>query len=65
MTIFPFPINEAAQVYNKASRLKPSAAPEKERGGPRDVVNISDEAKRRQALDQARSEVLDRALTTK
>ena len=59
MTVTPFQIYEAMHLYNRLSKLKPSAILEKERGEPRDVVNVSAEAKKRQILDQARTEVLD------
>ena len=59
MTVFPFQVSEALHLYNRLSKLKPSAILEKEPGEPRDVVNISSEAKKRQILDQTRTEVLD------
>ncbi len=60
MTIFPFQFNEVMQVYNRISKLKPSVLLEKGNEEPRDIVNISDDAKKRQMLEQARSEVLER-----
>jgi hypothetical protein len=59
MTVTPFQIHEAMHLYNRLSKLKPSAILETERGEPRDLVNVSAEAKKRQILDQARTEVLD------
>ncbi len=60
MTIFPFQFNEVMQVYNRISKLKPSVLLEKGNEEPRDIVSISDDAKKRQMLEQARSEVLER-----
>lgn len=60
MTIFPFQINEVMHLYNRVSKLKPSAILEREAAEPRDVVNISTEAKKRQVMDQARADVLER-----
>jgi len=65
MTVLPFQINEVMHLYNRLSKLKPSAILEKEQGGPRDIVHISAEAKKRQVLDQARSEVLDQIRNTR
>ena len=59
MTVFPFQVNEASHLYNRLSKLKPSAILEKDQGEPQDVVHISPEAKKRQILDQARTEVLE------
>lgn len=57
MTVFPFQINEVAHLYNRLSKLKSPAIRDKEQGEPQDVVSISTEAKKRQVLDQAKSEV--------
>lgn len=65
MTIFPFQINEVMHLYNRVSKLKPIALLEREQGEPQDVVNISAEAKKRQILEQARSEVLERIRETR
>ena len=65
MTVFPFQINEVMHLYNRVSKLKPSTILEKEQGEPQDVVHISAEAKKRQILDQARTEVLDQIRKTK
>jgi hypothetical protein len=65
MTVTPFQLNEAMHLYNRLSKLKPSAILEKEPSEPRDVVNVSAEAKKRQILDQARTEVLDQIRHTK
>ena len=65
MTVFPFQINEVMHLYNRVSKLKPSTILEKEQGEPRDVVHISAEAKKRQILEQARTEVLDQIRKTK
>jgi hypothetical protein len=60
MTLFPFQINEVMHLYNRVSKLKPSAILEKEQGEPQDIVLISPEAKKKQILEQAKSEVLER-----
>lgn len=60
MTIFPFQVNEANQIYNRLAKLKPSTILEKEPNEPQDVINISAEAKKRQVLEQARKETLER-----
>lgn len=65
MTVFPFQLSEVMHLYNRVSKLKPSAILEKEATEPKDVVNISAEGKKRQILDQARTEVLDRIRQTR
>ncbi len=58
MTIFPYQINEAIHVYNRTSKIKPSSVIEKTYEEPQDIVSISDEAKKRQIMEQARHEVM-------
>ena len=58
MTVFPYAANEALHLYSRLSKLKPSMLLEREQNEPHDVVRISAEAKKRQILDQARTEVL-------
>ena len=65
MTAFPFQIQEVTHLYNRLSKLKPSAIIEKDQGEPQDVVHISAEAKKRQILDQARTEVLEQIRKTR
>lgn len=66
MTIAPFQTNEVIQLYNRISKLKPSMILDKEeQPEPQDVVKISAEAKKKQILEQARSEVLERIRETK
>jgi hypothetical protein len=61
MTIALFQTNEVIQLYNRISKLKPSMILGKEeQQEPQDVVKISAEAKKKQILEQARSEVLER-----
>lgn len=64
MTIAPFQTNEVMQLYNRISKLKPSMILDKE-AEPEDVVKISAEAKKKQILEQTRSEVLERIRDTK
>jgi hypothetical protein len=64
MSVFPFQMNEVVRLYNRVSKLNPSTILEKERGEPQDVVNISTEAKKKQILEKARSEVLERIRNT-
>ena len=65
MMVFPFPLQEVSHLYNRLSKLKPSAIIEKEQSEPQDVVHISAEAKKRQILDQARTEVLEQIRKTR
>ncbi|MBI5634134.1 MAG: hypothetical protein HZA15_11740 [Nitrospirae bacterium] len=62
MTIFPNQIGEVLHLYNRVAKMKPSTLLEKESDGigPRDMVSISEEAKKQQILSQAKSEVLER-----
>lgn len=60
MTAFPFQINEVMHLYNRVSKLKPSTILEREQKEPQDVVSISAEGKKKQVLEQARTEVLER-----
>jgi hypothetical protein len=65
MTVFPFQIQEVQHLYNRLSKLKPAAILDSEKAEPRDTVSISTEAKKRQILDQARSEVLTQIRNTR
>jgi len=65
MTVFFFQTNEVMQLYNRLSKLKPSTILEKDPEEPQDVVNISAEGKKRQVLDQTRTEVLDHIRNTR
>jgi hypothetical protein len=65
MTVFPSQINEVMSVYNRISKVKPATILERNLGGPRDTVHISDEAIKRQILDQAKPEVREQKPTTK
>mgnify|MGYP001627101996 CR=1 FL=1 len=60
MTIYPFQLNEANIIYNRLAKLKPSTFLEKEMDEPQDIVSISTEAKRRQILEQAKAEALEK-----
>jgi len=62
MTIFPSQIGEVLHLYNRVSKMKPSTLLERESDstGPRDMVSISEDAKKQQILSQAKSEVLER-----
>lgn len=60
MTIYPFQLNEANNIYNRLSKLKPTTFLEKEIDEPQDIVSISTEAKRRQILEQAKAEALEK-----
>ena len=59
MTLFPFQVNEVMHLYNRVAKLKPSAILEKDQVEPQDFVNISAEAKKRQVLEQTRSDVIE------
>ena len=65
MAIFPYAANEAVHLYNRLSKLKPSTLLNREQNEPQDVVRISAEAKKRQILDQARTEVLAQIRNTR
>lgn len=65
MTVLPSQINEVMNVYNRISKVKPSRILERDPGGPRDAVHISDEAIKRQILDQAKPDVRAQNPTTK
>ena len=65
MTAFPFQVNEVMHVYNRLSKLRPSTILEKDQAEPQDVVQISTEAKKRQVLDQTRSEVMEQIRKTR
>jgi hypothetical protein len=66
MTVAPFQTDEVMQLYNRISKLKPSMILDKEeQPEPQDVVHISAEAKKKQIVEQTRSEVLDRIRETK
>jgi len=62
MTIFPNQISEVMHLYNRVAKMKPSSLLERESegSGPRDMVSISESAKKQQILSQAKSEVLER-----
>lgn len=60
MSIFPYQIGEIVNLYNRISKINPSTIIEKENEEPQDVVNISSEAKKKQILEKARNEVMDR-----
>lgn len=62
MTIFPNQIGEVMHLYNRVAKMKPSTLLERESEGvaSRDMVSISEEAKKQQILSQAKSEVLER-----
>lgn len=59
MTIFPFHINEVMHVYNRISKLRASVCLENEETRAGDIVNISAEAKKKQVIAEARSDVLE------
>jgi hypothetical protein len=60
MKVPPFQINEVMYLYSRIAKLKPSTLLEKGQDEPQDIVNISSEAKKKQILTQARSEVLEK-----
>lgn len=62
MTIFPNQIGEVLHLYNRVAKMKPSTLLDRgnDSTSARDVVNISEEAKKQQILSQAKSEVLER-----
>ena len=59
MILLPFQINDAAQIFSKISKLKPSALLEKAREA-QDIVSISVEGKKENILAQTRKEVMER-----
>lgn len=60
MTISPFQFNEIVHLYNRVSKLKPSAILERDYPEPQDIVNISAEAKKKQIIEQAKDEILEK-----
>jgi len=64
MSIFPFQINEVVRLYDRVSKLNPSTILEKEQEEPQDIVNISAEARKKQILEKARSQVIERIRKT-
>jgi hypothetical protein len=64
MKVFPFPTHEAVHLDGRLSKMKLSAILDADRGEQREVVQISTEAKKRQILDRARTEVLERIRNT-
>jgi uncharacterized phage-associated protein len=56
----PIQMNEMMRLYNRVAKLKPSSILEHEQGESLETVNTSTDAKKRQVLEQARTEVLDR-----
>ena len=65
LTTFPFQINEIMHLYNRVAKLKPSILLEKDQKEPHDIVNISAEARKKQIIGQAKTEVLERIRETK
>ncbi|HTF99745.1 MAG TPA: hypothetical protein VK654_04055 [Nitrospirota bacterium] len=65
MTIFSAAASEAIHLYSRLSKLKPSILLDREQSEPQDVVHISAEAKKRQILEQARTEVLAQIRNTR
>jgi predicted acetyltransferase len=65
MTVSPFQMNEVMHIYNRLAKLTPGAILDREQSEPQDVVRISAEAKKRQVLDQARTEVLEQIRNAK
>lgn len=57
--VFSFPINELAHLCGRLAKLKIFSIPEKEQRRPQDAVNISSDGKKRQIMDQARTDALD------
>jgi hypothetical protein len=60
MTILPFQTEEVMHLNNRLSKIKPSTILNtKEPGSSKTIVDISAEGKKKQILDQARTEVLE------
>jgi hypothetical protein len=60
MSNTPFLTGETMRLYRRVSKLKPSSMLDHEPVDPQDTVNMATEAKKRQILEQARTEVLNR-----
>ncbi len=60
MSIFPYQIGGIVNLYNRISKINPATIVEKENEEPQDVVNISSEARKKQILEKARNEVMER-----
>jgi hypothetical protein len=64
MGIFPFQFSEVVTLYNRVSKLNPSAMIEREQAETRDIVNISTDARKKQIIEQARNEVIKKIRNT-
>ena len=60
MTVMPFQMDEVGKLYNRVAKIKPATLLEKEQNEPQDVVTISAEGRKKQILEQTKSEVLER-----
>jgi hypothetical protein len=58
MAILPFQTDGVIHLHNRLSKIKPSTILNNKEPGISNVVDISAEGKKRQILDQARTEVL-------
>jgi hypothetical protein len=58
MTILPQQITDVMRLYTRVAKMRPSALLNREPATAKDIVNISDEAKKQQILSQAKNEVL-------
>lgn len=65
MTVFPHQISEVSHLYNRLSKLRPSTILKKDETELQETVHISAEAKKRQVLVQARSEVMEQIKKTR
>lgn len=61
MTMLPFQTNDVIQLHNRLSKIKLSTIlNNREQSISKDLIDISFEGKKRQILDQARTEVLQK-----
>lgn len=66
MTIYPYRIHEMLSLYNGQRTSNAKASDEEPgHGESQDIVDISAEAKKRQIMEQARLDVLDRIRSAK
>jgi hypothetical protein len=65
MTITPIHLFEITQNHRGVSKLRELKILEREEGDHQTIVHISTVAKKRQVLEQARSEVLEKIRSTK
>ncbi len=60
MSVFPSKISEMIQLHNRVRKFKLSAIFENEKGESQDFVSISLDAKKKEIITKAKSEILEK-----